>query len=107
MAQKPLNINTQARRIASQQAGQAHVNVSFESETVTLQADESINVEGISFVFVYGACNVLAHDADGDAAVALEDPAGGAVAVTTARLVDVRGVRNIQCSAVVTVVFTG
>lgn len=108
MAEKPLNINNQARRIASQQAGQALVSVSFENkDSVVLPADESINVEGISAVMVYGACNVLAHDQPDDTAVALEDSTGSAVTVTTARLVDVRGVRYLQCDAGVTVVFTG
>ncbi len=107
MAERPIANLARARLVAAQTAGQSHIDVSYESETVSLGISEPINVEGVSYVFVYGAANALCFDAPGDTAVALEDATGTAVAITTARLVDVRGVRHMQFSAAVTVTYTG
>lgn len=106
MADKPLNVNSNARRIAAQQAAQAHLTVSFESEARTLTAGELINVEGVSFVMAYGGGAVSVANAPGDTPAALADSAG-AVVVAGAKLIDVRGARYMSLASGGVVVFTG
>jgi len=107
MANKPLNINDNARKLAAQGPGQSHVNVSFESDSVSVAIGEALDVAGVSHVFAFGGGAVTCHDTPSGTPVALEDITGAVVAVTTARLIDVRGVRFIEFAASSVVVYTG
>lgn len=110
MADKPLNINGQSRKIASQQAGQAVLQGSFESTSTDYDqslTEETLDVGGISYMFCYGGGAVTCSDTRGGTYVALEDRAGAAVVITTARLVEVRGVRFVRFASDSTVVLTG
>jgi hypothetical protein len=102
-----LNTNKQARKVAAQQAGQTVLEGSFESDPVSLGIAEKLNVEGLSYVFAYGGGAVTCHDAPGGTPVALEDRTGTAVVVTTARLIEVRGVRHIAFAAASVVIACG
>ncbi len=111
MANKPLNINDNARRVAAQQAGQTVIEGSFESKTVEdIPINEAIDVSGVAYIFVYTTLQATAsvsdtRDASGFAV--LEDRTGADVLIDTARLVEVRGVRYIRFSQITTVVLTG
>jgi hypothetical protein len=107
MADKPLNVNEAARIVAAQGPGSAQLEVSFESSAVVLGAGELLNVGGVSYVFAYGGGAVSCYDTPGGAAVLLADRAGTAVSVTTAQLIEVRGVRYISFASAATVVLTG
>lgn len=108
MPNKSLNPSPSANRTSAQRPCQPTTQTSFESATVTVGAGESLNVEGVAYAFVYGATAVQCHDVPNPVgAVALEDSTGTAVTVTTARLVDVRGVRYVRFVGACTVVVTG
>ena len=107
MAETPLNANKQARKTAAQGPGQAYLAVSFESKPVSLDSDEPLNVEGFAYVFAYGGGAVSCFDNPGDGAVLLADKDGNAVSVTTAQLIDVRGIRHISFAGSAVVVVTG
>lgn len=112
MADKPLNINSNQRRVAAQSGANPVLEASFESVPAVYDqslggATETLNVEGVSYMFCYGGGAVTCCDTPGGTFVALEDRAGAAVVITTARLVEVRGVHYVKFAADSRVVFTG
>ena len=62
MADKPMNINKIARDIAAQRPGEPLLEGSFEIGSVSVVADERLDVAGVAYVFAYGGGAVSAHD---------------------------------------------
>ena len=107
MSEKPMNVNTNARLVSALSTPTPNLAVSFESDSVSVGANEPLDVRGIANVFAYGGGAVKCMDTPSGTPVVLEDITGVAVSVTTARLIDVRGARWITFASSSVVVFTG
>lgn len=96
MANKPLNMNGKARRIAAQLPSNGSVGVSFLTSGVPVLPGDLINVEGMPHVFARGGGAVVCSDTPLGPFVPLEDRSGVPVVVTTSNLIEVRGIRYIS-----------
>jgi hypothetical protein len=106
---RPTSVSTRNNRMASQSRPMPTVEQSFESPTAqAVAAGAELDVQGVAYVFAYGGGAVTCCDTATGSFVALQESASGTVVtVTTARLIEVRGVHYIKFASAATVVFAG